>query len=249
MLNKNPFKIAALIAIIILMTPFSVFSQKVAFISSDIIRKKFPEAALADQRVNSFIEEWSRELEAYDKRINDAEFEIRKNRLVWSDEEKTRKEQELENLRRERETFKKQKYQPNGEYDVLVKNILTPVDEKIYAAVQQVAADEGYDLILDKSVQPIPYCNYKYDLTVKILRKLDVNVEELEKEMQEKIDKDPRNEKKESIEPPSKRSRTRSVKTTQEKQDLNKEAPDSNIQQDDQKNKIDTLQPQRPIPR
>ena len=60
--------------------------------------------------------------------------------------------------------------------------MMKPVEDKIYAAVQQVAADEGYDVILDKSSQNIPYMNAKYDLTVKVLRKLGVDVDKLEKE-------------------------------------------------------------------
>ncbi len=67
-----------------------------------------------------------------------------------------------------------------------------------------------YDIIWDKSVNPLPYTNFKYDLTVKVLRKLGVDVKKLEDELRQKISKDPRNQEKETKSAPRGRSRQRS---------------------------------------
>lgn len=186
-------------------------AQKIAFISSDMIHEYFPEAQNADQRINTFVEEWKRELSVLEKQIDDLEFEINKNRLIWSDAERQEKERQLDDKRRERRVFAKVKFETNGEFEDMVKSIKQPIEDKIYAAVQQVAAEEGYDLVFDKSLQPIPYTNYKYDITVKVLKKLGVDTEKLERELQEKIDRDPRNQTKDSKEAPKKRSRSRRI--------------------------------------
>ena len=182
-------------------------AQKVAFIASDIIRDKFPEAKQAEQRVKSMVDDWKRELESMEKQIEDSKFEIKKNRLIWSDEEKRTKDKELEELQTRKIEFARRKFEAGGEYDAVLRQMMQPVEEKLYAAVQEVASDEGYDVIWDKSLQPLAYANSKYDLTVKVLRKLGVDVKALEKELQEKIDKDPRNQKKDSKTPPAKRTR------------------------------------------
>ena len=200
---------------IFLSFPLISNAQKVGFIMSDVIREQFTESKQADQRIQSQVEDWKREITSMKKQIEETEIEIKKNRLIWSDEEKINKDKELEKLKLDLEVFAKQRFEPNGEYDKFVKIIMLKVEEKIYAAVQEVAANEGYDIVLDKSVHPLPYTNFKYDLTVKVLKKLGVNVEKLEKEQEEKISKDPRNEEKKSKEPPSKRSRTRDVNTIQ----------------------------------
>ncbi|TAL68672.1 MAG: OmpH family outer membrane protein [Bacteroidetes bacterium] len=210
---KNKFFNAGLLAAVVLcaiIMPLRLYSQKVAFIASDVIRENFTEAKQADQRIRTIVDEWKRELETIEKNIDILETEIKKNRLIWTDDEKQDKEKELQNLRTEKMTYARTKYETNGEYDKIVKDILKPIEEKIYAAVQEVANEEGYDIIFDKSVQPLPYTNFKYDLTVKVLRKLGVDVEALEKEQQEKINKDPRNQQKQSKEPPKRtKSRTR----------------------------------------
>ncbi len=172
------------------------FSQRVAFINSNTIREKFPEAIQARQRVQSMTDEWKRELDAMQQRVDNLDFEIKKNRLIWTEDERRTKESELASQKRVREDYARTIYEPTGKYDQAVKTIFTPVEEKIYAAVQKVAADQGFDIILDQSVQPLPYVNYKFDLTVNVLKNLGVDVTDLEKDLQERIDKDPRNEQK-----------------------------------------------------
>ncbi len=200
--------IICLLALMFLL-PETMPAQRVGFISSKMVRNKFNEAKQADQRIQSIVEEWNRELDAMQKQVEDLEFEIKKNRLIWSDEERFEKEKELKQLTSDRRTYAQAKFEPGGEYDLIVKQLMTPVEIKIYAAVQKVASDEGYDLILDQSIQPIPYTNYKYDLTVKVLRELGVNVDEMEKELQKKISKDPRNKRKKSRKPGKRRRRSR----------------------------------------
>lgn len=185
----------------ILFTFHHLYAQRVGFIASDVIRDKFPEAKQAEQRIRSVVEEWKRELEEIDKRIENLKFEISKNRLIWTEEEKKQKEKELEDLITQKLTYSRKKFEPGGEYDMLVKTIMQPVEEKIYAAVQKIAAENGFDIIWDKSNNPLAYVNYKYDLTLKVLRELGVDVSQMEKELQEKIAKDPRNQVK--VETPS----------------------------------------------
>lgn len=184
-----------------LFTFHHLYAQRVGFIASDVIRDKFPEAKQAEQRIRSVVEEWKRELEEIDKRIENLKFEISKNRLIWTEEEKKQKEKELEDLITQKLTYSRKKFEPGGEYDMLVKTIMQPVEEKIYAAVQKIAAENGFDIIWDKSNNPLAYVNYKYDLTLKVLRELGVDVSQMEKELQEKIAKDPRNQVK--VETPS----------------------------------------------
>ncbi|MFH1049720.1 MAG: OmpH family outer membrane protein [bacterium] len=205
-----------ILLIAILISALTLKAQKVGFISSDDIRKNFPEARQADQRLQSIVEEWKRELQSIEENIRILEDEIKKNRLVWSDEERTTNESELNELKKLQKTFAKDKFEVDGEYDKAVQMLMQKIEEKIYAATQDVAANEGYDIVFDKSVQPLPYVNFKYDLTVKVLRKLGVDTKKLEEELDAKITKDPRNQQSESKQAPSKRrskSRSRGSET------------------------------------
>jgi outer membrane protein len=187
------YKFYVILLIAVFGVTFSLKAQKVGFISSDDIRKNFPEAKQADQRIQSIVEEWKRELQSIEDNIRMLEDEIKKNRLVWTDDERASNENELNELKKLQKTFAKEKFEVGGEYDKAVQMLMSKIEEKIYAATQEVAADEGFDIVFDKSVQPLPYVNFKYDLTVKVLRKLGVDTKKLEEELDAKISKDPRN--------------------------------------------------------
>lgn len=207
----------------------NLFPQRVGFIASDVIRDKFPEAKQAEQRVRSVVEDWKRDIEDMEKRIENLKFEINKNRLIWTEEEKKQKEKELEDLNTQLLVFSRKKFEPGGEYDLIVKTIMQPIEEKIYAAVQKVAAENGFDIIWDKSTSPLAYVNYKYDLTLKVLRELGVDVSQMEKELQEKIAKDPRNQIKVET-PSSTRKKQRTKKEIEEKSKENEQTKPQQIE-------------------
>lgn len=212
-------------------------AQKLGFISSDDVRQYFPEAKQADQRLNSIVEEWKRELQSLEDNIRMLEDEIKKNRLVWSDDERFVNENELKELKKQHKTYAKQKFEIGGEYDKAVQMLMKKIEEKIYAATQEVAAEEGYDIIFDKSVQPLPYVNFKYDMTVKVLRKLGVDTKKLEEELDAKITKDPRNKRKDSKQAPSRRRKKRrgSSETIQEEPVPVQEEPPKEIKREEGK--------------
>ena len=179
----------------------SLFAQRVGFFNSETIRQKFQESEQAEQRIQTIVDEWKREIKAMQEQINKLEYEIKKNRLIWSDEERLKNETDLGKLTTQKGDYATAKFQPGGEFDKTVKQIQEPVEAKIYAAVQKVAAEEGFDIVLDQSVQPLAYANFKYDLTVKILKELGVDVKKMEDELKQKIDKDPRNQQDEEKNP------------------------------------------------
>ncbi len=193
-------------------------AQKVGYIASDAIRSRWPEMQQAEQRIQSLVEDWKREAAQQQKAIDQLEAEIKKNRLIWSLDERQQKEAELARLKDERERFLKQKFEPGGEYDQQSQLILRPVEEKLYAAVQDVAANEGFDIVLDKSTQVIPYVNPKYDLTVKVMKKLNIAADDLEKELAKAIEEDPRNKAQQKQSPPSPRRRARTAEPQQPEQ-------------------------------
>ncbi len=213
------------------------YSQRVGFISSDQIRELFPEAKQADQRIETIRDEWKREIKELDQLIEAKAFEIQKNRLVWTESEKAQNNSEYEDLKTQKMEFAKVKYSLGGEYDQIVKAITKPIEDKIYAAVQKVSAEEGYDIIWDKSSQPLPYVNFKYDLTLKVLKELGVDTKQLEQDLDEKIKKDPRNiiEAK-SKDTPTKKTRKR--RTELNKEDENSKQPETSDQENKQIEKL-----------
>ena len=111
---KNSIRFAIILAILI-SSIVNLQAQKVGFISSEAVRSHFEEAKAAEQRVQSIVDEWKCELTAMQETIDYLEFEIQKNRLIWSDIELAIKDKEISEVKEARESYAKVKFQPNGE--------------------------------------------------------------------------------------------------------------------------------------
>lgn len=220
-----------LISIFFILTSLT-YAQRVAFISSDLIREKFPEAKRAEQRIQSNVDQWKRELENYQIKMDNIELDIKQNKLIWTDQELKDRNAELSMIKRERASYAASHFESGGDYDKLVKAVWEPIEQKIFAATSEVAAEQGFDFVFDKSLQPIPYTNYKYDLTLKVLEKLGYDISQLQRDLQKKIEADPRNQQKASKTPEGRRgrddsrSRSRSRTDSRENQEMESDSID-----------------------
>ncbi|MBK9247103.1 MAG: OmpH family outer membrane protein [Ignavibacteria bacterium] len=213
----------------VIVLPNSSVAQKIGYISSQTIREKYPDAQQAQLRLQSMVDDWKRELDEQQKTITDLENEIKKNRLVWTDMERHDKEMLMERKRKEREEFATKKFGPNGEYDGAVTLVFKGVEDKIFASVQEVSLDEGYDIVWDKSSQPLIFINPKYDMTVKVMKKLGIQVEDLEKQQEAAVKNDPRNKEKEKPATGTRRTKTRTDEVPPPKDAPTKDAPAKEI--------------------
>ncbi len=191
-----------------------VWAQKVGYVATDLIRQRFPEAQKVDQRILQIAKEWRQQLEERRKEIQELKEEIQKNRLIWSAAERRQKEQELAKKEQELEQEMQKKFGAGGEFDQLVRKLMKPVEEKIAAAIKETAEARGYDIIWDKSQQPLLYTNPRYDITIEVMERLGINVEDLKAEFEKLLEKAPlkQKEKRRSVRPrrpPTKEERLR----------------------------------------
>lgn len=196
---------SALLAICAAVLP----AQKIGYVSTDAIRGQYQSAKQAQERLDAYVDEWKQELAQRQRDIDELDLEIKKNRLIWSDQERTSKEKEIEEKRRDRDQFARLKFEPGGDHDQQAEQLFKPIWNKIYTAVQKVSAQEGYDMVWDKSTQPLVYVNAKYDITVKVMKELGIDAGDLEAKQKEAIDGDPRNKRQE--EPRRRKSRRSST--------------------------------------
>lgn len=189
----------------------ALFAQKIGYVSTEAIRSKFEPNKTAEGRLDAAVAEWKAELSTKQKNIDELELEFKKNRLIWTDQERQQQEKELDEKRRERDSYAREKFEPNGAHDKLAEELFGAIWNKIYVAVQRVAAAEGYDMVWDKTTQPLVYVNPKYDITVKVMKELGIDSEDMEKKQKEAIDSDPRNKR--TQEPRRRKSRSRSGDT------------------------------------
>ncbi len=90
-----------------------------------------------------------------------------------SDTKKLETEKELEKSAQNINKFRQNKFGYKGELYAKQEEIMKPIQNKIFTAIQEVAEEEELDFVFDKSGNIMfLYAKEKYDITDKVLQKL-----------------------------------------------------------------------------
>lgn len=165
---------------IVLMLFFAVSLQgqvKIGYFSSEAIMKQLPDAQDAQKQLDQLVADWQQEInkmqDDWKKKFDDYD----KRKLIMTEQRRADAEHELRDLDQKIVDLRNQRFGQNGDLFNKQNELMKPVQDRIFKAVQEVAHDEGYDYIFDKSGDILlMYANEKYDLTQKIMAKLKVPV-------------------------------------------------------------------------
>ncbi len=144
--------------------------QKVGYIDINYIYQQNEDARLAYADFEKEGKRLQAELENKAMTLDSLMREYTKLELMWSDDKKIEKQQEIQTLQIEVENFQAKYFsQPNGEIYIFLQQRMAPVNELIQNAIDKVAAEKEYDYVLDVSQGIILYKLDSYDLTQLVL--------------------------------------------------------------------------------
>jgi len=147
--------------------------QRIGWVSTEAIMQKLPEAQDAQKQLDALVADWQNELKKMQDKWQQKFQDYDKRKLLMSDARRAEAERELMDLDKKIADYRSQKFGPNGELFQKQNEIMKPIQDKIFNAIQKIAQDEGYDYILDKSGDVLLlYSSEKYDLTEKVLAAL-----------------------------------------------------------------------------
>lgn len=163
------------VAVSFLLLAISASAQKYAIIDTRYILDKMPEYASAQKQLDNIALDWQTDIDgkqaALDKMYKDFEAEqvmlspdLRKKR----EDQLFLKEKELRDLQRQRFGFEGDLFKKRQE-------LVKPIQDRVYNAVQKLSVQRGYDFVLDKSEGiTIIFADPKLDKSEDVLRELGV---------------------------------------------------------------------------
>lgn len=148
--------------------------QKIGFVDSQIILNQLPEAIKAQGDLDALTNMWSAQVDSMTLKYQQSLADYQKQANTMADDKKLVAQQTLIKLEQDILEFRRLKFgQQTGEIYQKQDEIFTPVKNKIYTAIQQVAKDEGMQFVFDKSGDIILlYADVAFDVTYKVLDKL-----------------------------------------------------------------------------
>ena len=127
----------------------------------------------AQKQIDDLAADWQKEL---DKKLADIEGKVndlRKNELLLPEDIKEEKELEISTLQNDLRIFQSKKFGVGGDLFKRRKELIQPIQRKVFKAIESLAKDNNYSFVLDKSKNSnILYADPKYDKSDAIIRKL-----------------------------------------------------------------------------
>lgn len=148
-------------------------AQKFALIDMEYILKNIPAYERANEQLNQLSKKWQSEVEAIALEAQTLYKNYQSEAVFLSEEQKTKKEEEIVGKEKEAQELKRKYFGPEGELYKKRESLMAPIQDEIYTAVKEISDTKGYTMVIDRaSAASIIYASPKIDISNEVLVKL-----------------------------------------------------------------------------
>lgn len=150
-------------------------AQRYAIVDTKYILDKLPDYKDAQKKLDQFSVQWQKEIDdkqaALDKMYKDFDAE----QVMLSDELKKKREDELYIREKELRDLQRKRFGFEGDLFKKRQELVKPIQDKVFNAIQKIAVNRSYDFILDKSEGiTVIFADPKLDRSEDVLKELGV---------------------------------------------------------------------------
>lgn len=153
-------------------------SLKVGIVSLETIVKEIPEAVKADQELQDLAKKYQDTLIAMKDEFDERLKQYQKQQSMMTADKKKAEEEALQQLQMSIMQYQEEKFGQTGELAVLRDQYLEPIRKKVKDAIEDVAKEEGINLVLDEASSAVLYSQDKMNITYKVLDRIKRGSEE-----------------------------------------------------------------------
>lgn len=171
-----------LLAVFALLLTFSVVSvaQKFGYVDSKYILSHVPEYQEAQKQINMLSNQWQKDIESKYETIEKLEKAYQAEKILLTEDMRKKREDEIEEKRKEAKELQKAKFGVDGELFQKREELIKPIQDAIYTAIQEVASQSALMVVFDKANHSnILYSNPKHDISDKVLKKMGLKPGEI----------------------------------------------------------------------
>jgi outer membrane protein len=152
-------------------------AQKFGYVDTEYILDMMPDYRSAQKQLDMMAEDWQKELDKKQETIDRMYRDLQAELVLLTEELRKKRELEIKEKEKELKDFRNQKFGYEGELFKKRQELVKPIQDKIFVAVQNIAKKNAYDFIFAKSGELIMlYSNAKYDKSDEVLAELGITV-------------------------------------------------------------------------
>ncbi len=162
-------KIALIITAMILSTAVAV-AQKYAYVDTEYILNNIPEYKDAQTILDDLSLQWQKEIEDKLAEVDALYKDYQSEAVLLPEDIKRKREEEIIQKEKEVKELQKRYFGKEGELFKKRKELVEPIQEKVYNAIETISTTENYAFVFDKAGSvSILFANPKYDISDDVL--------------------------------------------------------------------------------
>lgn len=152
------------------------FAQRYAVIDSKYILEKLVDYRDAQAKLDNQSKTWQTEIDGMMADVDKMYKSYQAERAMLSDEMRRKREDEITAKEKAARDLQKKRFGYEGDLFKKRQELIKPIQDRVYSAVQKVATSKSYDIVLDKAGGvTLFYANPTLDKSDEVLKQLGVN--------------------------------------------------------------------------
>jgi outer membrane protein len=159
----------------ILSFAFAAQAQRYAIIDTKYILDKMPDYKLAQKNLDDVAANWQKEIDVLQQELDRMYKDYDAEQVMLSEELRKKREDQLFVKEKNLRDLQRTRFGFEGDLFKRRQELIKPIQDKVYNAVQKLAVQRGYDFILDKSEGiTVIFADPKLEKSDDVLRELGV---------------------------------------------------------------------------
>ena len=140
-----------ILILLICLNSIGVNAQKFAYVDSDYILERMPEFSSAQDQLDKLSLNWQEEIEELYQQIDQLYKKYQADKVLLTQDMKNKRESEIINKEKDAKELQRKRFGPEGDLYTKRKELIQPIQDKVYNAIQDFSNEKRYDIIFDKS--------------------------------------------------------------------------------------------------
>jgi outer membrane protein len=164
---------ALILAVVLIFGTGFAYTQKYAYIDSDFILAELPEYRTAKEKLDKLADRWTKDIEQRYEILKQKKDNFAREEVLLPKEERKKRMEEIDKLETEAMEMQKTRFGVTGDYFSKRQELIKPIQDRVYDAMQTIASKRNYSFVFDKANQSnLIYADDKYDISDQIVREL-----------------------------------------------------------------------------
>ncbi len=151
----------------------SVSAQKYAYVDTQYMLDQIQEYKNAQEQLNELSVQWQKEVEQKFAEIDALYKSFQAESVLLPDEIKKQKEEEIVKKEKDAKDLQKKRFGKDGDLFKKRQELVKPIQDKVYNAIEEMAQKKNYAFVFDKSGSiSILYADPKLDISDEVLNNI-----------------------------------------------------------------------------